>query len=50
MAHFPGLRRLVRIDRSQAAIDRAVSDELEFHFAMTVKELVDVVEYLQQQK
>src|SRR5262249_29391626 len=34
----PGLKRLMRIERP-AAIERAVDDELRFHFEMTMKEL-----------
>ena len=37
---FPGLRRLLRIDRGAATVDRAVDDELRFHFDMTVRELM----------
>ncbi len=41
MTRIPGLKRFMRVDRDRAGIDRAVADELEFHFDMTVKELVD---------
>ena len=37
---FPGLRRLLRIDRGRATVDRAVDDELHFHFDMTMRELM----------
>ena len=41
MTHrFPGLRRLLRIDRGRATVDRAVDDELQFHFDMTMRELM----------
>ena len=40
MPPFPGLRRLMRLDRGAAGIARAVDDELRFHFEMTVRELV----------
>ncbi len=40
MTRIPGLRRLVRIDRDNAGVDRAVDDELQFHFDMTVRELM----------
>ena len=40
MRRFPGLRRLVRIDRGAAGIGKAVDDELQFHFDMTVRELM----------
>jgi predicted permease len=40
MARFPGLRRLMRLDRGAAGIARAVDDELRFHFEMTVRELM----------
>ncbi len=38
---IPGLRRFVRVDDHAAGIERAVDDELRFHFEMTVRELVD---------
>ena len=37
---IPGLRRLLRIDRGRATVDRAVDDELRFHFDMTMRELM----------
>src|SRR6185503_10667986 len=40
MARFDGLRRFVRIDRSRGAVDRAVDDELRFHFDMTTRDLM----------
>src|SRR6476620_402510 len=39
MPRMPGIRRLVHIVRGRASIERAVDDELRFHFDMTVKEL-----------
>jgi predicted permease len=39
MPHMPGIRRLLHIVRGRASIERAVDDELRFHFDMTVKEL-----------
>jgi putative ABC transport system permease protein len=40
MTRAPGLRRLLHIQRDGASIDRAVDDELQFHFEMTVRELM----------
>src|SRR4051812_22114461 len=40
MPNFHGLRRFMRIDRSRHAVDRAVDDELQFHFDMTVRDLM----------
>jgi predicted permease len=40
MNRIPGLKRLMRVDRDGAGVDRAVNDELEFHFDMTVRDLV----------
>jgi putative ABC transport system permease protein len=40
MKRFPGFKRLMRIERPGIAVDRAVDDELRFHFEMTMKELV----------
>ena len=37
---FQGLRRLLRIERGRATVDRAVDDELRFHFDMTMRELM----------
>ena len=39
MPRMPGIRRLLHIVRGRASIERAVDDELRFHFDMTVKEL-----------
>jgi predicted permease len=38
---FPGLRRFLRVDRDRAGIERAVDDELRFHFDMTMRELMN---------
>jgi len=40
MTRIPGLRRLMRIERDRAGVDRAVDDELQFHFDMTMRELM----------
>jgi putative ABC transport system permease protein len=40
MPRIPGIRRLFRLDRGARDVDRAVTDELEFHFDMTVRDLV----------
>jgi putative ABC transport system permease protein len=40
MSRIPGLRRFMRIEHTGASIDRAVNDELHFHFEMTLKELM----------
>jgi hypothetical protein len=40
MNRIPGLKRLMHVDRDRAGVDRAVNDELEFHFDMTVRDLV----------
>jgi putative ABC transport system permease protein len=40
MTRIPGLRRLVRVERDRAGVDRAVDDELQFHFDMTMRELM----------
>lgn len=40
MARFQGLRRFFRLDRT-ADVDRAVNDELDFHFENKVRELMD---------
>ena len=37
---MPRIPRLFSVGRDRASIDRAVDDELQFHFDMTVKELV----------
>jgi predicted permease len=39
MRRFPGLRRLMRLDRGARGVQRAVDDEPQFHFDMTVSEL-----------
>ena len=41
MRRFPGLRRLMRIDRGARDVDRAVNDELQFHFDMAVRDLMN---------
>ncbi len=40
MSRFPGIRRLLTITRDHAGIERAVNDELQFHFEMTMRELM----------
>ncbi len=40
MSRIPGLRRLVRIERDHASVQRAVDDELQFHFDMTMRDLM----------
>jgi putative ABC transport system permease protein len=40
MTRERGIRRLLHIQRDGASIDRAVDDELQFHFDMTVRELM----------
>src|SRR5215813_638682 len=40
MRLVPGMRRLFRIDRGRAGVERAVDDELHFHFDMTMGALV----------
>src|SRR5271169_4523456 len=40
MPKIPGIRRLFRLDRGARDVDRSVNEELEFHFDMTVRELV----------
>jgi predicted permease len=40
MARFDGIRRLLHIQRGGAGIERAVNDELQFHFDMTMRELM----------
>ena len=39
MTRIPGLRRFMRVDRDRAGVDRAVDDEIGFHFDMTVEDL-----------
>src|SRR4051812_46868191 len=41
MARIPGLRRFMRLDRGTRGVERAVDDELHFHFEMTVRELMN---------
>ncbi|HEX4681644.1 MAG TPA: ABC transporter permease, partial [Gemmatimonadaceae bacterium] len=40
MNRFPGLRRFMRLDRGSASIEHAVDDELQFHFDMTMRDLM----------
>ena len=40
MRRFSEFKRLMRIDRTAAAIERAVDDELRFHFEMTMRDLM----------
>ena len=40
MTRIPGLRRLMRLDRGAAGVQREVDDELQFHFEMTLRELM----------
>ena len=40
MTRIPGLRRLVRIERDRAGVARAVDDEMQFPFDMTMRELM----------
>lgn len=40
MNRFPGLRRFMRLDRGGTSIEHAVDDELQFHFDMTMRELM----------
>jgi putative ABC transport system permease protein len=40
MSRMVGIRRLFRLTPSRASIDRAVDDELQFHFDMTTRELM----------
>ena len=40
MARMEGIKRLLRITRNRAGIERAVDDELLFHFDMTMRELM----------
>lgn len=40
MSRFPGIRRLLTITRDRAGIERAVNEELQFHFDMTMRELM----------
>src|SRR5262245_49059685 len=40
MARIPGIRRLLRLTFNRAGVERAVDDELRFHFDMTMRELM----------
>jgi putative ABC transport system permease protein len=40
MTRVPGLKRILRIERDRAGVERAVDDELQFHFDMTMRELM----------
>src|SRR6185312_3259736 len=40
MPRIPGLRRVFHVDRGGRAVDRAVDDELQFHFDMTMRDLM----------
>jgi predicted permease len=40
MSRVPGLKRILRIERNGATVERAVDDELQFHFEMTMRELM----------
>lgn len=40
MPRVPRIRRLLHITRDRAGIERAVNDELQFHFDMTMRELM----------
>jgi predicted permease len=40
MSRIPGIRRLLRVNRGRAGVERAVDDELRFHFEMTMGELM----------
>src|SRR5690348_5632295 len=40
MPRSDGIRRLLHVQRDGASIDRAVDDELQFHFEMTVRDLM----------
>jgi len=40
MTRLPGLKRILRIERDRAGVERAVDDELQFHFDMTMRELM----------
>jgi predicted permease len=41
MPRFEGVSRLLRINRNRAGIERAVDDELRFHFEMTMRDLMN---------
>jgi putative ABC transport system permease protein len=40
MSRIPGIRRLFHLARTRAGIQRAVDDELQFHFDMTMRDLM----------
>src|ERR1700759_794605 len=40
MARFDGVRRRLHITRDGSSVERAVNDELQFHFDMTVRDLM----------
>jgi predicted permease len=40
MSRVPGLKRILRIERDRAGVERAVDDELHFHFEMTMRDLM----------
>jgi predicted permease len=40
MPRVPGLRRFMRLDRGTRGVERAVDDELGFHFEMAVRDLM----------
>jgi predicted permease len=40
LPRFPNMRRLLHIDRGRVGVDRAIDDELRFHFEMTVRGLM----------
>src|SRR5438105_12746896 len=40
MTRVHGLKRFMRVERDRAGIERAVDDELQFHFDMTMRELM----------
>ncbi len=41
MGRIDGIRRLLHIQRDGAGVDRAVDEELQFHFDMTMRELMN---------
>ena len=40
MGRFAGIKRLLQVQRGRATVERAVNDELQFHFEMTLRELM----------
>lgn len=40
MGRFAGIKRLLHVQRDGASVERAVNDELRFHFEMTLRELM----------